>query len=248
MKNIALAACLIFAAHSAFCAEQLPAGHPSIPGPSKELTRLSGKVIETINSGGYTYLRLDTGTQKVWAAAPLLHLKVGDAIVIADGMPMPKYHSKTLNRDFDLIYFTGDLTVNGSRPVSDEKPVELPKNHPPLSGAAPAASTQLSGIKKASGGKTIEEVYAGKTKLSGHQVTVRGKVVKYNEMILGKNWIHLRDGTGSKGNNDLLITSSAPAKIVDTVLATGTIAVNKDFGSNYKYDVMIEDAKIVIEK
>src|SRR4051812_26676662 len=110
MKKIVLTICVLVAVYNVRCAEKLPAGHPSIPGQQKDLTRLSGKVIETMNSGGYTYLRMDTGTQKVWAAAPLLHVKVGDAIVIADGMLMPKYHSKTLNRDFDQIYFTGDLT------------------------------------------------------------------------------------------------------------------------------------------
>ncbi len=246
MKHILPTALLIAALRAASANDQQPpAASSSLNAP---VASISGKVTETMNGGGYTYVQVNTGAKKVWAAVPEIKLKTGDAVVITDGMAMANHHSKTLNRDFDLIYFSGDITINGKRLAAAEKTVELPKNHPPITGSAVTPTVDLTGIKKAVGGKTIEAVYADTKKLAGKQVAVRGKVVKYNAMILGKNWLHLRDGTGSKGNNDLLVTSSAPAKVGDTVLATGAIALNKDFGSNYKYDVMIEDAKIVVEK
>lgn len=248
MKHALYAACLLLAACSIQAQSKKAAPAPAAEG--SELKKFSGKVTETMDASSYTYVRLDTGTGKMWAAIPQTPIKIGDTVTVGDGMPMPKYHSKILNRDFDVVYFAGDVLVNGNRPGgtgSQTGPMAgLPKDHPPINGAA-TPKIDLAGIKKATGGKTIAEVFAEKTRLSGKDVTVRGKVVKYNEMIMGKNWIHLRDGTGAAGNNDLLVTTTTPAKVGDTLVVTGKVALNKDFGSNYKYDLMLEDAKVVVE-
>jgi hypothetical protein len=243
----------------------LPAGHPPIDnskpaagsegehaskGPAQN-AHLSGKAIEVTNAASYTYILVDTGKEKLWAAVSQINVKPGDSVVIGDAMEMPHFHSKALGRDFDKVYFSGNIMINGAAPTApplpETKSAELPKNHPPITGSSAENKVDLTGIKKAKGGKTIEEIYGGKSKLSGQEVTVRGKVVKYNENILGKNWIHLRDGTGKPGSNDLLVTSTTAAKVGDIVLATGPIALNKDFGSNYKYDVMIDNAKVTVE-
>ncbi len=207
----------------------------------------SGKVVETMNAATYTYVQVDTGTKKIWAAAPQFAVKVGDSVVIAEGMEMRNYPSKTLNRTFDVVYFTGSVQVNGQQPAAAPGVAELPKNHPPIGGASAKSAKDFSSIRKAQGGKSIEEVYSGKANLSGKQTTVRGKVVKFNANIMGKNWIHIQDGTGAVGSNDLLVTSATEVKVGATVLVTGVVAVNKDFGANYKYAVMIEDAKVVVE-
>ena len=93
----------------------------------------------------------------------------------------------------------------------------------------------------------MQEVYQEKDKLKGKRVTLRGKVVKYNEAIMGKNWLHLRDGTGKDPTDDLTVTTQAKAKVGDTVLVEGTVTLDKDLGAGYKYDVIIEDAKVKIE-
>jgi hypothetical protein len=108
-------------------------------------------------------------------------------------------------------------------------------------------TVDLSGIKKADGGKTVEEIFAGKDQLNGKTVAVRGKVVKFSPEIMGKNWIHLQDGTGKEGTNDLTVTTAAVAKTGDTVLVKGTLVANKDFGYGYKYDVIMEDATLTVE-
>jgi hypothetical protein len=251
--NVLLASLLATAVNSADCGEApAPATAASTDVPAQN-AGFSGKVIETMNAGGYTYVRVESGTNKIWAAAPKTEARVGDTVAIVNAMPMPNYHSKTLNRDFDVVYFAAELAINGNRATTGLSRGELPKNHPPITGApgvsgAPAGGKiDLSAIKKPKGGKTIEEIFASKAKLSGHQVTVRGKVVKFNGMIMGKNWVHLRDGTGAQGSNDLLLTTTSEVKVGDTVVATGVVSLNKDFGSNYKYDVMLEDAKLVTE-
>jgi hypothetical protein len=124
----------------------------------------------------------------------------------------------------------------------------LPEGHPKIDMHGSAAPKfDYSKIVKPKGGKTVQEVYQNKAELKGKQVTLRGKVVKYNEAIMGKNWLHLRDGTGKDPNNDLTVTTQAKAKVGDTVLVEGAVTLDKDLGAGYKYDVIIEDAKVKVE-
>ncbi|WP_414662909.1 hypothetical protein [Horticoccus sp. 23ND18S-11] len=219
---------------------------------------LSGKVVESINAATYTYVLLDTGSAKVWAAAPQFSVKNGDTVAVAEAMPMTNYHSKTLNRTFDMVYFSGDVRVNGARPVAvagaAAAPIpaagptaELPKGHPPTTGVVQPAAPDLTGIKRATNGQTVTEIVTGKAKFAGKPIAVRGRVVKFNANILGKNWLHVRDGSGVEGTNDLTITTAAKAKVGDLVLVTGVLAADRDFGSGYKYGLIVEDATVVVE-
>lgn len=175
--------------------------------------------------------------------------KVDDAVTVPPGLPMENYHSKTLDRTFDRVYFVSRISVAGTgQPIKLLPPgdtgVGQDFTHP-----TPTASAQidLSGIEKPEGGKTIEEIFTGKADLAGKQVIVRGKVVKFSPAIMGANWIHLQDGTGTEGTNDLTITTGAMAKVGDTVTASGVIELDKDFGAGYVYDAVIENAEVVVE-
>ncbi|MGD8425594.1 MAG: hypothetical protein PVH13_10175 [Gammaproteobacteria bacterium] len=118
--------------------------------------------------------------------------------------------------------------------------------HPDPSEAT--ASIDLSGLEKAEGGQTVAEVFAAKEQLEGETVLIRGKVVKVNANIMGKNWLHVRDGSGEEGTNDLTITSAGAVPAVgDTVLVTGTLGLNRDFGMGYQYPVIVEDAEVTVE-
>ena len=125
-------------------------------------------------------------------------------------------------------------------------PSTVPANHP---AAKPAATVDVSNIAKAEGGKTVAEVYADKDKLAGSKVTVRGKVVKLNRGIMGKDWLHLRDGSGADGSNDLTVTTTAKTlpNVGDVVVIVGSVATNKDYGMGYNYPVIVEDATVTIE-
>lgn len=235
MKHIIFITCLILTAPAAM--SQTPASAGSY----------SGKVVETMNAANYTYVLLDTGAAKLWAAAPQFAVKVGDSVAIGNATPMPKFHSKTLNRDFEVVYFTGNVKVNGRASAHGAESAELPKNHPPIAGVGAKPAVDFSGIKKAEGGKSIAEIYAGKAELGGKPVKVRGKVVKYNANIMGKNWLHIQDGTGSAGSNDLTVTTTAQTKVGDTTIVTGTVSTDRDFGSGYRYSLIIEDAKVTVE-
>jgi hypothetical protein len=133
--------------------------------------------------------------------------------------------------------------------TAQAQPAESPAAKPhPLPTEVPDAKVDTAGIVKADGGKTVAELYADKDQLAGKTVTVRGKVVKANAHIMGKSWVHIRDGSGDEKTNDLTVTTAGEAPTVgSTVLVTGTVAVNKDYGMGYQYVVIIEDATVKVE-
>jgi hypothetical protein len=152
------------------------------------------------------------------------------------------------------------LSVAATTVGCNEEPTAtagLPQGHPATdmqySGphptpSAPVQAVDLSGIAKAEGGRTIVEVFAEKNQLAGQSVVVRGKVVKTNPRIMGRNWLHVRDGSGVEGTNDLTVTTGSASPVVgDTVVVTGTVVLNRDFGMGYTYDVLIEDANVTVE-
>src|SRR5512139_213353 len=183
---------------------QAPAPAPAAPptaSPAK-----SGKVTETMNAAGYTYVQVDTGTEKFWAAAPETAVKAGDTVAVPEGMPMPNFQSKALNRTFDVVYFVPGLMVNGATPAGSALPPGHPTSPgmppmgsksapsgapamPPTSAGAPKvtapAGINLNGIAKAD--QTIAEIYTQKAALAGKAVKIRGKVVKFSPDIMGKN-------------------------------------------------------------
>ena len=200
----------------------------------------NAEVLETMNGGGYTYVRVKTDSGVVWAAGPQAQVKVGDRVNLADGMLMSDFRSETLDRDFEEIYFVGGIVVVGG------------------SGGAPAvasahgaadepAEVKVGAIAKAEGGSTIAELYAGMSDLAGKPVIVRGRVVKYTANIMGHNWLHIQDGSGESGTNDLTVTTDGTAKIGDLVLVRGTAATDKDFGAGYSYELIIEEATVSVE-
>jgi len=214
---------------------------------------LAGTVTETVDSGGYTYVHVDCGDgEMIWAAAPQREVAVGAAVTISTGMPMKDFHSDTLDRTFDVVYFTNGF----GEPTSTEHPSGMGGAMGGQMGgqtggdrptAQPAGEVDLSGIERAAGGKTVAEVWGERATLAGNEVVVRGRVVKYLSGIMGKNWIHLRDGSGTDGTNDLTITTDGFAAVGDLVTVTGKISVDRDFGAGYRYEVIMEDAKVAKE-
>lgn len=110
------------------------------------------------------------------------------------------------------------------------------------------SSTEADKVAAAKDVVKIEEVFAKKDTLNGSKITVKGEVVKFNSGIMGKNWVHIQDGSGKPGTNDLTATTQDTAKVGDKVIVTGTLAVGKDFGAGYQYEVILEDASLTPAK
>ncbi|MBN1224858.1 MAG: DNA-binding protein, partial [Candidatus Aminicenantes bacterium] len=205
-----------------------------------------GKVLQTMDSGGYTYIEFEESGQTFWAAAPEFVVAVGDDIEFRAALPMKNFTSKTLNRTFAFIYFINVVKVE-NHPVTSDKAVELPKGHTPIRKSRMEISVEPGSVEKAAGGLTIAECYAMKDALKGCTVKVRGRVVKFTAKIMGRNWIHIHDGTGQEGTDDLTVTTTKEAKPGDLILVSGKLAVDKDFGAGYFYSLIIEEAAVTVE-
>lgn len=199
---------------------------------------VSGEVLETKDVDGYTYLRLKTKDGETWAAVNTTSVKKGAKITIENAMVMNNFESKTLKKTFPSIVF-GNLagtTTGGKETMAAHGNQVKPEDTSPIK------------VAKASGANayTVAEVVTKATTLKDKPVQVNGKVVKVNNGIMGKNWVHLRDGTGSESNasNDILVTTNTSAKLGDVVTASGTVRNDKDFGAGYSYKVLIEEATL----
>ena len=111
--------------------------------------------------------------------------------------------------------------------------------------AASLLVVSLQGLAGAAN-KTVEAVHKERTQLAGKQVTVTGKVVKVNNGIMRRNFLHVQDGTGSKGTNNLVVTSGQTAKVGQKVTITGTVVLDTDFGMGYKYPLLVEKSSVTV--
>jgi hypothetical protein len=204
---------------------------------------VSGAVAETMDSGGYTYARVDVNGQPLWAAGPMTSMVVGDTISFSTLIPMQNFHSNTMNRDFPVLYFVDGFTIvnattPGNAPAGEAVAPAVP------AAAATSSVPPVGNIEKVEGGYTIAEILAQRSELSGKSVKVRGQVTKVVSGIMGKNWVHISD---SSGNDDFIVTTSGTASNGQVVVAEGNIALNRDFGYGYKYDILMEDATVTAE-
>lgn len=234
---IFLAACGSHASEPSTAPAPAAAAPQAAPETAAMGANLAGRVLEQIPAPPYVYLRLQTANGEAWAAVSAAPVEVGQDVTIYQSMRMSQFASKTLGRTFDEIYF-GSLTAPGAA-VSAGNP------HAAL--AQPTA-TSVEQVDKASGSgaRTVAEVWSGGAGLAGQRIRVRGKVVKYNPGVMGRNWVHLQDGSGdaAKGTNDLTVTTLDEVAVGEIVTIAGTVQVDKDFGAGYRYPIIVEEAAV----
>jgi hypothetical protein len=206
----------------------------------------TGSVAEALNSGGYTYVRLLTGKEEIWIAATEFAPKPGERLTVSLDMPMRNYHSTTLNRDFPLVYFVAEVAREGQSLASPQDATAAPSTTAAHQSAPGTPAPPAERIAPAPGGLSIAEIWAKRTSLAGKEVVVRGKVVKVNNGIMDRNWVHLQDGSGSAADrtDDLTVTTALSLKVGDVVTMAGVLAVAKDFGAGYAYDAILEKATV----
>lgn len=254
---IAAAALLSFSGHAAQAAQEQV---------------VSGTVLETMNAAGYTYIHVDSGAAKEWVAIPETKVAAGDKVSYSQGMVMENFYSKSLARSFPSIIFASGLAGGGEKvekvaaagntAANDSFAAAVAQEQQGNTAAAPAAVTpETSGgstgavvpfaeikVEKASGENsyTVAEIFTKAGELNDKNIRVRGKVVKFSPNIMGRNWIHLQDGTGDPMNNthDLVITSAETVANDDIIVVEGKLAADKDFGAGYKYAAILEEARI----
>ena len=244
--SAAIISTMMLSAVSAFAVSDKPSPVPPPEtkvekgGASLNASSFSGKVVETMNAGGYTYISVEKDGKRTWVAIPVTEVKVGQEVTYQPGAEMRNFTSKTLNKTFESIIFSGGL-VSQPGTAAVNKQSDKPAAPPPV------ANEKIS-VDKASGpdAYTVGEIFEKAAKLNEKTAVVKGKVVKVSEGIMGKNWVHLKDGTGDAAmqTNKLVTTTKDLPAVGDIVTMKGTIYKDKDFGSGYKYGVIMENASI----
>ncbi len=210
-----------------------------------------GKVAETMNSGGYTYILLQTKTKMFWVAIAETKVELGQEVVLAPGMEMVDFHSKSLDRTFGSIIFSeglitqgGSVAGQGGAHGSASTPQEKTLGS---KGAKPATKENIKS-EKATGESayTVAELFDKRKELDHQDIVLKGEVVKVTARIMNKNWLHIQDGTGSAqdGTNDMVVTTMDLPSVGDTVTIKGVLFSDKDFGSGYRYDAIVEFGQV----
>jgi hypothetical protein len=221
------------------CQEPQRESSQSKPGVALE-PGLSGKVLESMDSGGYTYIQIEAANgKKLWIAVPKMKVTKGQNMSFKPGGLMKNFESKTLKRTFDEIIFSAG-------PI--DKQQTQGETQATGSKGKIVATTENIKVEKASGENayTVEEVYKNSESLDQKNVVIKAKVVKVSANIMNKNWLHIQDGTGdqSKGTRDLVVTTTDLPSVGDVVTVSGTLSKDKDFGAGYNYNVLIENATV----
>lgn len=209
---------------------------------------LSGTVISAQSAGKYTIIQINRDDQSLWLAAQNFAAAAGDRIEYLGGVPMTDFYVKSLDRKFENILFLTNIRIKVDKEpeqaAEGPAPGMMPQDSahrnlaanagiaPPLAGEIVKAETQL----------TVAELFKRRAGLAGQIVSVRGKVLKVTNNILGRTWVTLADGSGTAPDDVLRVTTRDGVQAGETVGATGTVKIDVDLGAGYKYKVIIEEA------
>ena len=213
-------------------------------------------VQQVLQASEYTYLRAKENSNDIWLAVPSMQAKTGDIYYYEGGIEMKKFESKELSKVFESIILLEKLNTEpkNSAVVVSEKPYATPvaDNQAPVTAgtatgenykrkATPPEKKEIK-VATAKGGISIADLFSKKDNYAGKTVKIKGQVTKYTPAVMNKNWIHIQDGTDDNGKFDLAVTSETEVKVGDIVTLEGKIALNKDLGYGYFFEVIMEDA------
>lgn len=201
----------------------------------------TGTVVETMQSGGYVYIKFEDGQ---WIAANSFPVSVGDKIQYSGAMEMTEFHSATLDRTFDSILFVSQAgPAGGNGEAQPAMPMEGHGSQGMAMPKAAAVQAPVAGeIAALADGKTVAVIYSEAAQLKDQVVSLNAKVVKVSQNIMGRNWVTLQDGTGTEPDNRLLATTQEMVEPGAVVTVKGTVKTDVDLGYGYQYKVVLEEA------
>lgn len=183
-----------------------------------------GVITDSVSAGGYTYMQVEENGQSFWIAGPSNKLPKGTMVQFDEQIWMSNFTSKALDKTFDRLLFVSGVQIAAAAEATPDA----------VAATAPITPSEL---------YTVEQIFAQKDQLKGKVIAVKGKVTKVSTNIMHRTWVHIQDGTGAEGSNNLVFRSEkGSAKVGDTIIAQGTVDTERDFGMGYYYSVLIEDS------
>jgi len=207
-------------------------------------------VTEHMNGGGYTFIKGEDSGKEQWIAIRQMPVENGETYYFKDAMEMKNFKSKSLDKTFESILFVNQITKDPAMgsPAANQNS-KMPGMMSSTDHTKPKVEAEAGiHVDPVEDGITIATVNKDRKSLVGKTVKIRGVVTKYNGGIMGKNWIHIQDGTRDGDNVDVTVTSDTAVKLGETIVVEGKVEIDKDFGAGYFYDVIIENANVTIEK
>lgn len=195
-------------------------------------------VNEFMDAAGYTYLNVTEDENDYWMAIPNTAVEKGATYFYKSGMVMKNFESKELGKTFDAIVFVEAIST-----TEEGLSAEVKNPHSNSENAQNPVSDVK--IEKAANGVSVEELYAKKETFLNKEVIVKGKVVKVNNGILDRNWVHIVDGTAFETKSDITITTKETIKVGDTITFKATVILDKDFGQGYVYPLLLENGEVI---
>jgi hypothetical protein len=190
--------------------------------------------VEILQAERYTYLKVKENAETFWIATTKFDPKVGNKYMYQGGLLKTNFESQEHKRVFDKIFLVSSILDATEHPSGNADVIpELPQTQTP---SQPG--------KKVAGAIKLSDLFKDKDKFNGKTVIVQGKCVKANYGIMNKNWYHIQDGTMKDGKKcDFTITSAENIPLGAEVAFEGKIILNKDFGSGYFYDILMDGGK-----
>lgn len=213
---------------------------------NSEATKLHTVVInEIVPTANYIYLKVSENNKEFWIAVNSTDAKIGETYFYVGGLLKNNFESKALNKVFEELYLVGNLVSSRH----GEQTGSVPSNNTQIDNSGDvkpvSSNTAKQNIVRQAGSIKISELVNNVKKYEGKTVQLDGECTKINLGIMGKNWIHLKDG--SQDDYDLVITSDEIVDVGSVLTIKGDVVLNKDFGAGYKYDLILENG-IILKK
>lgn len=201
------------------------------------------KVREVEQVGSYTYLLVKAKGPEYWIAVSSMEAQPGETYSYQGGLLMEDFYSKELDRTFEKVLFVDALyegtSIQAQQPQSAQALPEVDYENMVTIERSDVA------VESGEGTVTIADIYADPSAYEGEVIRVKGEVTKFNAAILNRNWIHIQDGTVHEGKFDLTATSIEAFKVGDIITVEGILALHKDFGYGYSYELLLEKATAI---
>lgn len=190
--------------------------------------------LEILQAERYTYLKVKENNDSFWIATTKFDAKVGNQYFYRGGLLKTNFESQEHKKVFDKIFLVSEIIDAAAHPSTNAAPVATEEAH-----------VHSHDLKNVAGAIKLSDLFANKQKYSGKSIIVAGKCVKANYGIMNKNWYHIQDGTTKDGKPcDFTVTSTENSPLGANIIFEGKLILNKDFGSGYKYDMLMEDGKL----
>lgn len=191
------------------------------------------KVKEILAATKYLYLLVQENNEEFWIAVRKQDIKIGKTYFYNRGLLKTNFKSNEHDKVFDRIYFVTSLVKSNHSDHVNKKKLEL-------EGSKTVKNNKTPEVK---GSVKISELVNNQKKYEGKTIQISGRCSKTNPNIMGRNWIHIKDG--SMDNYDLVITSDHFVKKGSMVTIKAKVTLNKDFGAGYSYKLILEDGIII---